>query len=161
MIKKKQVFVFSAPVNSCLLRTGFSDRLIHSIAGKHCREEQRALKFQSAFILHTLARARFSMQKNYYRTAFNLTYSDSPAQSGCKMTSLDAIFFMGNKLSSHSLFALPPKRLSISSSRFAFKQAQLVGKFTPLTMINFISHTLYHWLGGSQYTHKYIEPAAL
>ena len=45
------------------------------------------------------------MQKNYYRTAFISTYFDSPAQSGRKMT----IFFMGNKMSSHSLFALPPK----------------------------------------------------
>ena len=30
-LKKNQVFVFSTPVNSCLLRTGSSDLLIHSI----------------------------------------------------------------------------------------------------------------------------------
>ena len=43
----------------------------------------------------------------------------------------------------------------ISSSRFALKKAQLVGTSTHLTMIDFISHTVYHWLSGSQYTHKW------
>ena len=66
------------------------------------------------------------MQKNDYQNAIILTYFDSPAQSGCKMTSLDAIFFMGNKLSSHSLLALPLQKVKLSSLRFALKKAQLV-----------------------------------
>ena len=66
-------------------------------------------------------------------------HTNSPTlQSGRKMTSLNVIFFIGNKLSSPSQFALPLKRQNTSSSRFAL-----------------ISHTVYHWLGGSQYTHKW------